>query len=64
MGSEIQPVVMRNQKRDIEISRVTYLLIKKFIFSVKKYTFRSFYIELEVFFENWENYGCKKKIFK
>jgi hypothetical protein len=36
----MQPGVMRAQKR---------VLIKNFIFSVKKYTFRSFYMELEVF---------------
>jgi hypothetical protein len=50
MWSEIQPVVMRAQKCNIQISRVTYLFIKNFIFSVNKYTFRSFYMELEVFF--------------
>jgi hypothetical protein len=46
MGSEMQPRVMRAQKREIQISRV----IKILIFSVKKITFSSFYMELEVFF--------------
>jgi hypothetical protein len=36
---------MRAQKRDIQISHRTYLLIPNFIFSIKKYTFRSFYLE-------------------
>jgi hypothetical protein len=38
MGSEMQSGVMRAQKREIQISRV------------KKITFSSFYMELEVFF--------------
>jgi hypothetical protein len=42
--------VIRASKREIKISRVTYILIKNFIISLKKYTFRDFYIELEVFF--------------
>jgi hypothetical protein len=46
MGSEMQPGVMRAQKRDIQISRVTYLLMKNVIFSLKKYSFRSFYMKL------------------
>jgi hypothetical protein len=41
MRSEMQPRVMRAQKRGIQISRVTNLLIKNFIFSV----------ELEVFLQ-------------
>jgi hypothetical protein len=32
MGSEIQKGVMRVQKREFKISRVTYLLIKNFVF--------------------------------
>jgi hypothetical protein len=43
MGSEIQPGAMRVQKREIQISRETYLLIKNFIFSFKKNTFRSIF---------------------
>jgi hypothetical protein len=35
MGSEIQSRVMRAQKREIQVSGVTYLLIKKFISSAK-----------------------------
>jgi hypothetical protein len=38
MGSLMQPGVMRAQKREIQI------------FSIKKFTFSSFYMELEVFF--------------
>jgi hypothetical protein len=38
---------------EIQISRGTYLSIKNFIFSVKKYTLRGFYLELEVFFCNY-----------
>jgi hypothetical protein len=45
MGSEM-PGCMRAQKREIQISRVK----KNLIFSVKKITFSSFYMELEVFF--------------
>jgi hypothetical protein len=51
MGSEIQPGIMRAQKREIQINRVTYLLIKKFIFSLKNFTFRSFYI-----IWNWQSF--------
>jgi hypothetical protein len=47
MGSEMQPVVMRAQKRKIQISRVKKILQ---VFSVKKYSFSSFYMELKVFF--------------
>jgi hypothetical protein len=39
---EIQPEVMRAQKHEILMSRVTYISIKNFIPSVKKYTFRGF----------------------
>jgi hypothetical protein len=46
MGSEMQPGVMKAQKREIQISRVRKILI----FSVKKFSFSSFYVELEVFF--------------
>jgi hypothetical protein len=42
MGSEMQPRVMRAQKREIQIRRVKKILI----FSVKKITFSSFYMEL------------------
>jgi hypothetical protein len=42
MGSEMQPGVMRAQKREIQKSRVK----KNLIFSVKKITFS---MELEVF---------------
>jgi hypothetical protein len=38
MGSEMQPGIMRAQKRETQISRV------------KKKSFSSFYMELEVFF--------------
>jgi hypothetical protein len=38
MGSEMQPGVMRAQKRETQIS------------FVKKFTFSSFYMELEVYF--------------
>jgi hypothetical protein len=48
--SKVQSKAMRAQKRDIQISRVTYLLIKNFIFSVKKCTFWGFFIELEFIF--------------
>jgi hypothetical protein len=49
VGSELEPGVMRAQKGDIQISR--YLPIdQKFYFYCKKYTLRSFYMELEVFF--------------
>jgi hypothetical protein len=50
MRAEIQPGDMTTQKREIQLSRVTYLLIKNVIFSVKKYTFRGFYMETEVIF--------------
>jgi hypothetical protein len=53
MGSEIQPGIMRAQKREIQINRVTCLLIKSFIFSLKNFTFRSFYMELAIFFCNY-----------
>jgi hypothetical protein len=43
MGSEMQPRVMRAQKREIQIIHVK----KNLIFSVKKITFS---MELEVFF--------------
>jgi hypothetical protein len=43
MGSEMQPGVMRAQKREIQIIHVK----KTLIFSVKKITFS---MELEVFF--------------
>jgi hypothetical protein len=45
LGSE-----MRAQKRDMQINRVTCLLIIHIIFRIKKNTFDSFYAELEVFF--------------
>jgi hypothetical protein len=45
MGSEMQPGVMRALKHEIQISRVKKILIV----SVKKFTFSSFYMELEVF---------------
>jgi hypothetical protein len=48
MGSEKQPGVMRAQEREIQISRATYLLIKKKLFTLKKIAFRSFH--MEVFF--------------
>jgi hypothetical protein len=38
MGSEIQPGVMRAQKREIQIIRGTYLLIKIFKFSVRNFS--------------------------
>jgi hypothetical protein len=41
MGSEMQPEVMRAQKRKIQISRITKIL---------KFTFSGFYMELEVFY--------------
>jgi hypothetical protein len=41
----MQPGVMRAQKRENQRSRY-----KNLIFSVKKFTFSSFYLELEVFF--------------
>jgi hypothetical protein len=41
---------MRTQKREIQIILVPYLLIKNFIPSVKNYTFRGIFMELEVFF--------------
>jgi hypothetical protein len=44
IGSEKQPGVMRAQKPEIQISRETD------IFSIKKFTFRSFSMELEAFF--------------
>jgi hypothetical protein len=44
MGSEMQPGVMRDQKREIQIILVKR---KNLIFSVKKITFS---MELEVFF--------------
>jgi hypothetical protein len=50
MRAEIQPGVMIAQKREIKKSRVTYLLIKFFLFSVNKYTFKGFYMEIEVIF--------------
>jgi hypothetical protein len=46
MGSKMQPGVMRAQKREIKISpckKILYIWCKKF-------TFSSFYMELEVFF--------------
>jgi hypothetical protein len=46
MGSEIQLGVMRAQKREIQ-------LVQNFIFSVKKYAFKSFYMELGSFFCNY-----------
>jgi hypothetical protein len=54
MGSGIEPEVMRAHKRDIQIGHVTYLLIKIVIFSVKKYTFRSFFLW------NWKSFTCFK----
>jgi hypothetical protein len=50
MGSEMQKEVMRVQKRKIQISTRHD---KNLIFSVKKCTFSSFYMELEVFFNNY-----------
>jgi hypothetical protein len=47
MGSEMQKEVMRVQKRKIQISTRHD---KNLIFSVKKCTFSSFYMDLEVFF--------------
>jgi hypothetical protein len=44
MGSERESGVIRAQKIEIQISRVTYLLIKNFKFSVKKCTFIFFTI--------------------
>jgi hypothetical protein len=46
MRSQIQPGAIRTQKRIIKIFRVT----KNFMPIVKKYTFRGFKMELEVFF--------------
>jgi hypothetical protein len=40
MGPEIEPGVMTAQKREIQISRVTYLMIKNFIFCVKNLLLR------------------------
>jgi hypothetical protein len=50
VGSEIQLEVGRTPKHEIRIIHVTHLLIKNFIFSLKKITFKSFYMELKVFF--------------
>jgi hypothetical protein len=47
MRSEIHLGVMRAQKHNIQISRVTYLLIKSFKFIVKS-------ILLEVFIWSWK----------
>jgi hypothetical protein len=55
MGSEMQPGVMRAQKCEIQMSRVK----KNLIFSVKKFTFSSFYMELEVFFTIIQQTYCK-----
>jgi hypothetical protein len=57
MGSEIQLGVMRAQKHEIQKSRVIYLLIKNFIFSLRKL------MELEVFvtiMNRKSSYGCAK----
>jgi hypothetical protein len=54
MGSEMQPVVMRAQKREIQMSRV-----KKILYLVKKkFTFSSFYMELEIFFTIFQQTYC------
>jgi hypothetical protein len=41
---------MRAQRREIQISQNSKKCKKNLIFSVKKFTFSSFYMELEVFF--------------